>query len=78
MTTAHVPMDGERFAHMLMLSSIHVELMRSGRFFDGVEGMDVSDKHNMLTCMAIVAETFVEMQQRLGVKPKFTMKARVS
>jgi hypothetical protein len=37
--------------------------------------MDRSEEHNALNCLEIVADTFVEMQRRLGVKPKFRVKA---
>jgi DNA polymerase III epsilon subunit-like protein len=45
--------------------------MRNRSFFDGIDDMDGADIHNALNCLEIVADTFVEMQRRLGAKPRF-------
>jgi hypothetical protein len=36
--------------------------------------MDSSEEHNALNCLEIVADTFLEMQRRIGVKPKLESK----
>lgn len=64
-------MSDEQFAHMLKLSTVYITVMRSRSLFDGIEEMDDADIHNTLNCLEIVADTFVEMQRRLGAKPKF-------
>lgn len=69
-------MDDAKFQHMLKLSTVYVDLMRSRKFFDGLDEADDGDRHNILNCLEIVADTFVEMQRRLNVKPVFTVKAR--
>ncbi len=71
-------MTDEQFSHMLKLSTVYVDLMRSRQFFDGLDKADDGDRHNILNCLEIVADTFVEMQRRLGVKPVFTVKARAA
>jgi hypothetical protein len=71
-------MDDDQFARKLKLSTIYVDLMKSRRFFEGVEGLELfedCDKRTVLNCLEIVADTFVEMQRRLGVKPIFRVKA---
>jgi hypothetical protein len=72
----NAPMDDARFAHMLKLASIYIGLFQTREFFDGAEEWTNSEKENSLTCMEIVAETFIEMQRRLGAKPIFRMKAK--
>jgi hypothetical protein len=69
-------MDDERFAHMLKLSAVYIPILKSRRLFDDLQEMDRSEEHNALNCLEIVADTFVEMQRRLGVKPKFRLPAR--
>ena len=64
-------MTDEQFDHMLKLSTVYITVMRSRSFFDGIEDMDDADIHNTLNCLEIVADTFVEMQRRLGAKPRF-------
>jgi len=71
-------MDDVKFLHMLKLSAIYVDLMRSRQFFDGLDEADDGDRHNILNCLEIVANTFVEMQRRLNVKPVFTVKANAA
>ena len=72
---AQAPMDDDRFAHMLRMSAVYISVLRSRSIFDGYEDMDESDIHNTLNCLEIVAETFVEMQRRLGAKPVFRISA---
>ena len=64
-------MTDEQFDHMLKLSTVYITVMRNRSFFDGIEEMDDADIHNALNCLEIVADTFVEMQRRLGAKPRF-------
>jgi len=71
-------MDDDRFAHMLKLSSVYISVLKSRCLFDDLREMDSSEEHNALNCLEIVADTFVEMQRRLGVKPKFRVKARAA
>lgn len=69
-------MTDEHFAHMLKLSTVYISVMQSRCLFDDLEDMTEADKHNSLNCLEIVAETFIEMQRRLGVKPTFRVSAR--
>lgn len=69
-------MTNEHFAHMLKLSTVFISVMQSRALFDDVDEMTEADKHNSLNCLEIVADTFVEMQRRLGVKPTFRVRAR--
>jgi hypothetical protein len=69
-------MTDEHFAHMLKLSTVYILVMQSRALFDDVEEMTSADRHNALNCLEIVADTFVEMQRRLGVKPTFRVNAR--
>jgi hypothetical protein len=64
-------MTDEHFAHMLKLATVYIPVMRNRSFFDGIDDMDDADIHNALNCLEIVADTFVEMQRRLGAKPRF-------
>lgn len=64
-------MTEERFAHMLKLSAVYIPVLRSRALFENLEDMDDADRHNTLNCLETVADTFVEMQRRLGAKPKF-------
>jgi hypothetical protein len=68
-------MDDDQFAHMLKLSTVYISVLKSRCLFDDLREMDSSEEHNALNCLEIVADTFVEMQRRLGVKPKFRVKA---
>lgn len=68
-------MDDDQFAHMLKLSTVYIPILKSRCLFDDLQDMDRSEEHNALNCLEIVADTFVEMQRRLGVKPKFRVKA---
>jgi hypothetical protein len=69
-------MTNEHFAHMLKLSTVFISVMQSRALFDDIDEMTEADKHNSLNCLEIVADTFVEMQRRLGVKPMFRVRAR--
>jgi len=69
-------MTDEKFEHMLKMSAFYLPILRGRTLFDDYDDMDEGDKHNTLNCLEIVADTFVEMQRRLGVKPKFSVKAR--
>jgi hypothetical protein len=69
------PMSDERFEHMLKLSTIYIPVLQSRELLNDAKRMDRSDKHNAHNGLQIVAETFVEMQRRLGAKPKFRVKA---
>lgn len=69
-------MDDAHFAHMLKMSAVYIPVMKGRIIFDGVDAMSDNDKHNTLNCLEIVADTFLEMQRRLGVKPKFKVKSR--
>ena len=71
-------MTDEHFAHMLKLSAVYITVLQSRTLFDGVDEMSKNDIHNTLNCLEIVADTFVEMQRRLGVKPKFKVQARAA
>ena len=64
-------MTEDQIDHMLKLSTVYITVMQSRSFFDGIEEMDDADIHNALNCLEIVADTFVEMQRRLGAKPRF-------
>ena len=64
-------MTDEQFDHMLKLSTVFIPILRGRSLFDGIEAMDDADIHNTLNCLEIVADTFVEMQRRLGAKPRF-------
>lgn len=64
-------MTDEHFAHMLKLATVYIPVLRSRSLFDDVQEMDDADIHNTLNCLEIVADTFVEMQRRLAVKPRF-------
>lgn len=64
-------MTEDQFDHMLKLSTVYITVMRNRSFFDGIEDMDDADIQNALNCLEIVADTFVEMQRRLGAKPRF-------
>ena len=64
-------MTDEHFAHMLKLATVYIPVLRSRSLFDDVQEMDDADIHNTLNCLEIVADTFVEMQRRLGAKPRF-------
>ena len=64
-------MTDEQFDHMLKLSTVYITVMRNRSFFDGIEDMDDADIHNTLNCLEFVSDTFVEMQRRLGAKPRF-------
>jgi hypothetical protein len=68
-------MDDDRFAHMLKLSTVYISVLKSRCLFDDLREMDSSEEHNALNCLEIVADTFLEMQRRIGVKPKFRVKA---
>ena len=68
-------MDDAKFAHMLKLSAVFVPVMQSREVFDGVDEMDDGDRRGILTCLSIVADTFMEMQRRLNVKPRFRVQA---
>jgi hypothetical protein len=72
------PMDDAKFKRMLGMSVIYVDLMKSRQFFEGLDESDTDDKHVILNCLEIVADTFVEMQRRLGVKAMFRSKARTT
>jgi hypothetical protein len=71
-------MDDERFAHMLKLSTIYIPVLQSRALLNDARKMDRSDKHNAHNGLQIVAETFIEMQRRLGAKPKFKIKAKTA
>ena len=64
-------MTDEQFDHMLRISTVYITVMQGRSLFDGIEEMDKADIHNTLNCLEIVADTFVEMQRRLGAKPRF-------
>lgn len=64
-------MTDEQFQHMLKLATIYIPVLRSRTLFDDAQEMSNGDIHNTLNCLEIVADTFVEMQRRLGAKPKF-------
>lgn len=68
-------MDEDRFQHMLALSAIYIPILRTRALFEDVKEMDAADIHNTLNCLQIIADTFVEMQRRLDVRPRFTVKA---
>jgi hypothetical protein len=67
-------MDDLHFEHMLKMSVVYLSVLKSRTLFDDVRDMSDSDIHNTLNCLEIVADTFVEMQRRLNVKPKFKIK----
>jgi hypothetical protein len=71
-------MDDDQFAHMLKLSTLYISVLKSRCLFDDLREMDSSEEHNALNCLEIVADTFIEMQRRLSVKPKFRIKARAA
>jgi len=71
-------MDDEQFAHMLKLSTVYISVLKSRCLFDDLREMDSAEEYNALNCLEIVADTFVEMQRRLDVKPKFRVKARAA
>jgi hypothetical protein len=71
-------MDDDQFAHMLKLSTVYIPILKSRCLFDDLQYMNRSEEHNALNCLEIVADTFLEMQRRLGVKPKFRVKARAA
>jgi hypothetical protein len=71
-------MDDDRFAHMLKLSTVYISVLKSRCLFDDLREMDSSEEHNALNCLEIVADTFIEMQRRLSVKPKFRINARAA
>ena len=68
-------MDDDQFAQMLKLSTVYIPILKSRCLFDDLREMDSSEEHNALNCLEIVADTFLEMQRRIGVKPKFRVKA---
>ena len=70
-------MSDERFAHMLKLSVIYIPVLRDRQMFDSLEELDDGDRHNVLNCLEIVADTFVEMQRRLNVKPRYKLTATI-
>ncbi len=69
-------MDDAKFEHMLKLSTVFISVMQARSLFEEEENWSDSDRHGYLNCLEIVADTFVEMQSRLGVKPKFRLPAR--
>lgn len=69
-------MTDEHFAHMLKLASVFIPILQGRTLFEDHDTLDEADLHNRLNCLEIVGDTFVEMQRRLGVKPRFRVKAR--
>ncbi len=68
-------MTDEHLAHMCRLSTV-VASMIMGKDFD-VEDL-CADEHpqNVDNMFKILAETFVELQSRAGLKPKFRVPTR--
>lgn len=67
-------MDDDRFEHMLKMSVAYICVLQSRSVFEDFKNWSNADEHNALNCLEIVADTFVEMQRRLGVKPKYKFK----
>ncbi len=60
----------EHLAHMCKLSTVWAgEILR-----EGFDPTDIGEEHlgNIINCYRILAETFVELQGRAGMKPRIT------
>jgi len=71
-------MDDELFEHMVELSTIFLPVMRSRAILDGIVGLTDREESDILTPLQIVADTFVEMQRRLGIKPRFSFPSNMT
>ena len=73
-------MDDERFEHMLKMSAVWIDSLLNTTHDELLEvyreegGGYLRNSHN---CNQILAETCLELMRRLGVKPKFTVTARM-
>lgn len=65
-------MTDDKFEHYLKLSVIFLPILQDRMIFDDA---DETSEHNTLNGLQIIAETFVEMQRRLNVKPVFKISA---
>ena len=65
--------DEKYLAHMCKLSTIWADYVLS----DDFDPTDLSDEtmRNYVTHYKILAETFIELQSRAGMKPRFRMPA---
>ncbi len=71
-------MTDEHFAHMLKLATVYIPILQGRTLLNEAEDMDEGDRHNAHNCLEIVADTFLEMQRRLAVKPVFRVQARAA
>lgn len=70
-------MTDEHLRHICLLSSITAGGLRTDRdewieFMRKADDRELQDQH---TCLAIMADAFVELMNRAGMKPKLAMPA---
>jgi len=67
--------DDHHLEHMCKLSVIAVEMILSPDYDPTHRECETGgDVHNLKNIYRILAHTFVELQQRQGIKPKFRVK----
>lgn len=65
-------MDDDQLRHICKLSTIAVAMIRDPSMFEVLcDGLGASEARNNLTCLEILADAFVELQSRQGMKPHF-------
>lgn len=65
-------MTDEKLAHLCRLGMITVEMIHDPDFLDGIDGRE---RRDTITCLRILADAFVELCGRQGIKPKFRVPA---
>ena len=75
-------MDDARLAHLCRLASIKAAVLSSAPdaredWIDYVERASFKELRDEYTCLSIMAEAFVELMNRTGMKPSFRVPAGV-
>ena len=73
-------MDDARLAHLCKLASVKAFCLAPDQdsrteWIQYIEGAGRSDLHNEYNCLSIMAEAFVELMNRAGMKPSFRVPA---
>ena len=73
-------MDDARLAHLCYLASIRASTLSPSEearqdWIDHIRGASDIELFNEYTCLCIMAEAFVEMMNRSGMKPTFRVSA---
>jgi hypothetical protein len=62
--------------HLCRLASIAVSMVYDPGFAEEFAAGDSSEQHNMTNCLQILADAYVELAARQGIKPRFKVQAR--